>query len=113
MPHTPRTGHLLAGVAASLAASFAISPPSRLPHGISTQSIAYAGQVIVDRARFEPLKIGPGADGPGALPGQFLQRIILLTQVKKSLMKIVKRPIGYSGRIRWKLFEMIFTQAKP
>ena len=34
-------------------------------------------------------------------------------QVKKSLMKIVKRPIGYTGRIRWKVIEMIFTRAKP
>jgi hypothetical protein len=68
---------------------------------------------MVDRAGFEALKIGSGAGGPGALPGQFLQRPILLMQVKKSLMKIVKRPIGYSGRLRWKPFEMNFAQAKP
>jgi hypothetical protein len=57
--------------------------------------------------------MGPGAGGPGALPGQFHQRLMLLMQEKKTLMKIVKGPIGYSGRIRWKLFEIIFTQAKP
>jgi hypothetical protein len=65
-----------------------------------------ACQVMVDRAGFEFLKIDPGAGSPGALPGQFLQMLILALEVKKSLMKIIKQPIGYLGRIRWKLFEM-------